>query len=163
MRPVTMAVGGTVSRSIGPSTTRPDAPSQTAKPLFGGSIPPVASNSPTLPGKSGARIALVRDADPTLTLPRRRYASWRAGVAEQADAADLNSAARKGVWVRTPPPAPHFFTGSPSCRPQKRRAACAARLCRSRRDLLDLVRDDAQDCPEVAAHEEEDGDDDYGN
>lgn len=27
-------------------------------------------------------------------------------MAELADAADLNSAARKGVWVRTPPPAP---------------------------------------------------------
>ena|GEM_PF-2661027 len=34
----------------------------------------------------------------------------KAGVAEQADAGDLKSPARKGVRVRAPPPAP-FQTG----------------------------------------------------
>ena len=49
-----------------------------------------------------------------------RYASWQAGVAELADAADLNSAARKGVWVRTPPPAPHFTHEQHGCFDQRR-------------------------------------------
>ena len=49
----------------------------------------------------------------------------RAGVAEQADAADLNSAARKGVRVRTPAPAPSLYPhGTPQ--PTRTRSIVAA-------------------------------------
>jgi hypothetical protein len=41
-----MAIGGTVSRSIRPSADPPGRSWQTAEPLFGGSIPPVATTSP---------------------------------------------------------------------------------------------------------------------
>ena len=37
-----------------------------------------------------------------------RRISVSAGVAELADARDLKSRSRKGVWVRSPPPAPFF-------------------------------------------------------
>ncbi len=36
----------------------------------------------------------------------KQYEPCRAGVAESADAADSKSAARKGMGVRVPPPAP---------------------------------------------------------
>ena len=37
----------------------------------------------------------------------RVLGSYNADVAELADALDLDSSARKGLWVRTPPSAPN--------------------------------------------------------
>ena len=46
----------------------------------------------------------------------------KAGVAELADATDSKSVARKGVWVRSPPPAliPHTPAPEESCPPGPR-------------------------------------------
>jgi hypothetical protein len=91
--------------------TSTDVSGRTAKPLFSGSNPLVAStstrNTPQLggaacdaPWRARRRQAICTD------VSARANLSARAGVAELADAADLNSAARKGVRVRTPVPAP---------------------------------------------------------
>ena len=55
------------------------------------------------------------------------YPSASAGVAESADAADLNSAARKGVRVQIPAPAPCRAGMHASRRPALRRPGCRQR------------------------------------
>ena len=51
------------------------------------------------------RDAAEGDADPSAGLVREPAFTWYAGVSELADDTDLKSVARKGVWVRLPPPA----------------------------------------------------------
>ena len=58
------------------------------------------------PRSCATRMAAVVAARLVPQRARRALRFWRAGVAELADAADLNSVARKGVRVRTPAPAP---------------------------------------------------------
>ncbi len=76
-----------IARSVFLSRRRSQVVRQgSAKPLFVGSIPTVAS--PSSPG-------IVKDA--------RFFQSSPGAVAEQADAGDLKSSTRKSVWVRFPP------------------------------------------------------------
>src|SRR5450759_4615226 len=70
-----------------------------AKPLFSGSIPLVAS---TLPARSC--VAYPRARPPHVSL--RALTFWACRSGGMADAADLKSAARKGVRVRLPAPVP---------------------------------------------------------